>query len=220
MRVALIGTGLALVFSLGGCDQKEPDLGIPKTRDMTELKQSKDTKMSKEELEAARREAGFKSHEEQVAEAKEAYDKMEKGYVKGRVDQYREMLDALGKKLDAIEKAAAKWTKAKDAAGAFAKFEEKYKEEKKEFIDAYMELTEERSRGGNFQVEVDKAVTGWEELVGALGPDTTEEDVKSATEEIRKQITVVSEELDAIEKDESIEADEVEAEGEGKKKKK
>lgn len=219
MRVAAIGSWLVVCFALVGCDSKEePDLGIPKTKSAFDLKQSSDSKMSQEELEEARRKAGFKSHEEQVAEAKAAYDTMEKGYVKGRLDAYRDLLGKLRKELGAIEKAAPKWAKAKDPQAAHAKFDDKYKEAKKAFLDEYNALTENGSRGGNLQVELDRAVKGWEGLVGELGPEITADD-KLATMlgELRTQIETVEKELEAIEKDESIEAEEVEETGEKKK---
>src|SRR5690606_13624577 len=119
MLRSVIASGLIATF-LVACDSgQEPLPDPPKTKGLYDLKQASDTKMSKEELEEARRKAGFKSHEEQIAEAKEAYEKMERGYVKGRVDAYRKLLGDLRKNLDTIEKEAPKWAKAKDPDAAF-----------------------------------------------------------------------------------------------------
>jgi hypothetical protein len=219
MRVANLCSLLVACTVLVGCDSgKEPDLGIPQTKSVYDLKQEKKSKLSPEELAEERRKAGFKSHEEQIAEAKATYEIMEKGYVKGRLPAYRALLASLRKEMDAVEKAAAGFAKAKDPQAAHAKFDEKAKETKKTLLDGYDELTDTGSRGGNFQIELDKAVRGWEGLVKELSPEiAADEGFPAALAEIRKQIDAVEAELEAIEKDDSIEADEVEDEGVAKK---
>lgn len=221
MRVPTLCSWLAVCFVLTGCDSdKEPDMGIPQTKSVYELKQNKSSKLSPEELAEERRKAGFKSHEEQIAEAKETYELMEKGYVKGRLSAYRDLLASLRKEMNAIEKTASTFAKAKDPQAAHAKFDEKYKDTKKAVLDAYDTLTEKGSRGGNLQVELEKAVAGWEGLVKNLSPEVAaDEGFPAALAEIRKQIDLVEAELETIEKDDAIEADEVEDAGDAKKKK-
>jgi uncharacterized protein (DUF885 family) len=212
MRAANLCSLLVMCSLFVGCDtDKEADLGIPQTKSVHDLKQSKKSKLSDEELAEERRKAGFKSHEEQMAEAKETYEKMSKGYVKGRLPAYRDLLAALRKEMTAVEKAAASFGKAKDPEAAHAKFNEKYADTKKAFIERYNDLTEKGAQGGDLQIELEKAVRGWEGLVNGLNPEVAaDEGFPAALAEIRKQIDAVEEELAAIEKDESIEADEVE----------
>jgi hypothetical protein len=219
MRVADLCPWLVMCSLLVGCDSgKDPDLGMPQTKSVYDLKQSKKSQLSDEELAEERRKAGFKTDEEVMAEAKERYEEMEKGYVKGRLPAYRALLASVRKELDAVEKAAASFGKAKDAEGAHAKWAEKYRDKKKALLEEYNELTETGSRGGNLQVELDKAVQGWAGLVAGLSPEVAaDEGFPAALAEIRKQFDVVAEELDAIEKDESIEADEVADASAGKK---
>ena len=219
MRIASLCSVLALCHVLIGCDSgKEPDLGIPQTKSVSDLKQEKKSKLSPEELAEERRKAGFKTQEEQIEEAKQAYDQMEKGYVKGRLPAYRELVASLRKELDAVEKAAAGFAKAKDPQAAHTKFDEKYKDTKKKLIERYDELTEKGSRGGNFQVELDKAVRGWEGLVRELNAEVAaDEGFPAAITEIRNQIEAVEAELGEIAKDDTIEADEVEDAGVAKK---
>jgi hypothetical protein len=220
MRIVDLCPWLVVCSVFVGCDSKEPDLGIPQTKSVYDLKQAKKSELSEEELAEERRKAGFKSHEEQVAEAKETYEKMEKGYVKGRLPAYRDLLASLRKELDAVEKAAASIAKAKDAQAASDKFKEKYRDKKKALIDRYDDLTEKGARGGDLQIELDKAVRGWEGVVKELSPEVAaDEGFPAALTEIRKQFDVVAEALDAIENDESIEADEVADASGGKKKK-
>jgi hypothetical protein len=192
------------------CDSKEePDLGLPETKSLSELKKSTKNEMSKEELEEARRKAGFKDQEELEAEARAAYEASEKSFVKGRVDRYRKLFETLRKKLDQVEKQAPKWASAKDPDAAFGKFQEKYKEETKAFLDEYDELTEKGSRGGDMQAELNKIISTWENLNGDLGPKISEADGFPTTlEAIRKGLDEIEKTIDEIDKDESIEPEE------------
>jgi chromosome segregation ATPase len=163
--------------------------------------------MSKEELEEARRKAGFKSHEERLEEAKAQYDQMEKGYVKGRLSAYRDLVKGLRDKLDEVEKAAPKWAKNE---AAFKKFSEKYKEDNTAFKKQYDELSEQGNRGGNLQVDLGSLVDEWENFNGDLAPQISEaEGFATTLEGLRTKIGDIEKALDEIEKDETIEADEL-----------
>lgn len=204
-----LSLGCLLAFTLG-CDsgEKEPDLGIRKTKSLSELKQAEKSDMSKEELEAARRQAGFKSPEEQRAEALAVYVAREKGYIKGRLGEFRAFMKDLRAELDQLEAAAAKWAKAKKPEAAFEKWQEKYKERSKALLDRYDELTEEGARGGDTKAELDKAVREWESLNAELNPEIAkEEGFPAVLKAIREQLDKVGEEFSAIEKDATIEAE-------------
>ena len=155
-----------------------------------------------------------------MAEAKAIYEDMEKGFVKGRLDSYRAMLKDLRDALKDTESSAGKWAKAKDPEAAFAKWNKGYAEDNKELMKAYRELTEKESRGGNVQVLLGGFMTSWEAFNGDLGGNiSSNEKFAPALTELRKQLDTIETELDAIEKDESVEADPP-PEGKGKKAKK
>lgn len=199
-----------LCTPLAGCDSsdEEPDLGLPKTKSLSELKQESKSEMSKEELEEARRQAGFKSPEEQRAEALAEYTKSEKEYVKGHLKEFRGLVQGLRKRLAMVEKAAKNWLRAKKPEAAFEKFKEKYKESIKEYDDSYDEVTKERSRGGDTLAELEKAVRSWQDLNNDLSPDIAEAEGFEATlTAIREQLDKVEAQLEEIAKDDTIEAD-------------
>ncbi len=211
MRTLVLFSALIAPLALVGCDsEKEPIVEPDKSKKPSELKQASKTEMSAEELAEARKKAGFVSPEEQMAEAKQVYEKMEKEFVKGRMDDYRKTVADLSGALDKVEKASAKWAKAKDPEAAYTKWAEGYSADNKEFMKGYRELTEKESRGGQVQVLLGGVITGWENFNGDLSGKIAENEQFAPTlEELRKKIKELSDELDAIEKDESLEADEV-----------
>jgi chromosome segregation ATPase len=199
-------TVLALVGIVSlGCDKKEDEAKTDdkKTKSIYDVKQASKTEMSEKELEEARRKAGFVPHEERMEEAKAEYDKMEKGYIKGRIPAYRDLLKAVKAKVDDVEKAAPKWV---SAEAAFEKWNGKYKEDVKAIKKKENELTENGSRGGNLQVEITALFEQWDAINGALEPKISESpDFKTAVEAMRTKIGEIDKQLDEIEKDESIE---------------
>lgn len=218
MRLVLACYGFASIMALAACDsQKEPDLGIPKTKDISELQQSSKSKMSKEELDEARRKAGFKTKEDEereMAEAKAAYERSEQAFVKGRVDQYRALIKELRTHLGKVEKAAKKWAEKDDATKEFERFAEAYKKDQTAFFETYDELTEKGSRGGNLQVTLDHAVRSWESLGKELSAEIAKADGFDATlQDIRTKLDEVEATIAEIEKDESVEAEEPEKKG-------
>ena len=209
MRRSLTSIGFFCLLTAGACDDnKEMDLGIKETKSIYDIKQETKSDMTEEELKQARKEAGFKSHEEQIEEAKAAYETMEKAYVKGRLDSYRQLVADLRANLDKIEKAAPSWAKAKDPAQAIEGFKEKQAKPKKELIERYDELSEKGSRGGNLQSDLDQVVKSWEGLLRELSPEALEGDALSTTlESLRKALDGLEKQLQDIEQDESIEAE-------------
>lgn len=208
MRTLALFTALLAPLALTACDsEKEPIVEPNKGKKPSELKQATKAEMSPEELAEARKKAGFVSPEEQMAEAKALYEKDEKAFVKGRLDAYRKMLKDLRGALDSVEKGAAKWAKAKDSDKAFAKFNEGYSKDNKEFMKAYRELTQKESKGGEVQVKLGGFISAWENFNGDLGGKIADNEKFGPTlEDLRKSLTAIETELDAIEKDESIEA--------------
>lgn len=210
----------AISLCVLGCDppKEGENLGIEKSKSIYDVKQKAKTEMSEEELKEARKKAGFKSQDEQLAEAKAMYNEMEKGFVKGRLKGYREMTKGLRAKLDAVEKQAPKWAKNE---AAFTKWAEKYKEEVKEFKKAYSELSEKGTRGGDLQVEIATLLSQWDAFNGDLGPKISEaEGFKKTLEALRTKAGEIEKALDEIEKDESIEPEEAPEDDKGGKKKK
>lgn len=224
MRKTLLFTALLAPLCLAACDSAAEDTPEP-SKKPADLKQKPKSELSKEELAEARRKAGFKSQEEQMAEAKAVYEKMERGYVKARLEPYRDLAKQLSASIDGIEKNAKKWAAAKDPDAAFAKWNEGYKKGKKELMTEYRDLTEKESRGGDVQVILGEVITGWENLSGDLSGKVSEAEGFGPTlEALRKGLGNLETKLAEIESDESVEADEL-PEGakpkkKGKKKKK
>jgi chromosome segregation ATPase len=205
----------ALGLTAIACDKKEEDedLGLKKSKSIYDVKQSTKSEMSKEELEEARRKAGFKSHEERLEEAKAEYSKMEKGYVKARLPAFRDLLEDIRANLDGVEKAAPKWVKS-DAT--FEKWNAKYKDGVKSVKKTHDELTETGNRGGNVEVEINTLLSDWDTFNAELEPKSAEaETFKASLEALRTKIGEIEQELDAIEKDDTIEPEK--AEGDEKK---
>lgn len=211
---------LACVVALAGialaCDQKTDtaDLEAKKTKSVFDVKQSAKNDMSKEELEEARRKAGFKSHEERLEEAKAEYDKMEKGFIKARLAGYRDLMKAVKAELDEVGKAAPKWG---GADPAFEKWNGKYKENVKAVKKKHSELTENGARGGNVEVEINALLTDWDAFNAELNAKTPEADITSALDGMKGKIAEIEKQLDDIEKDDTIVPEESEEKGEDEK---
>jgi hypothetical protein len=223
MRTLALFFALLAPFVLTACDsEKEPIVEPNQGKKPSELKQAKKEEMSAEELAEARKKAGFVSPEEQMAEAKAIYEKEEKAFVKGRLESYRKMIKDLRDALDSVEKGSAKWAKAKDPDKAFTDFNEGYSADNEVFMKAYRELTEKESKGGDVQVKLGGFIYSWEDFNGDLSGDIAQNEKFVPTlEEFRKALTAIESDLDAIEKDEEIEAQPPsDAEGDDEKKKK
>lgn len=208
MRMLVCAIGL--VTGLSACDSGQPKPEPPpKTKSLSELKQTTKTDMSPEELQEARRKAGFADKDE-LAEANiAAMRKGEREYVKTRLDEHRKMLAAVRGLVARVEKEAPKWPKAKDPAKALEKFAEAYKEEVKAVDETYKKLME----GGGAQIDVQAKLVGafrsFEILNGDIGPElAAEEGFATALADLRKELDEIDEELDAIEKDEGLKVDE------------
>jgi len=204
MRSIIVSVAF-LSFAPLGCDsapteEKKADKG----KTAFDLKQGA-PKQSKEELDAARKKAGFKSNEEVMEEAKAKYENDSKVYIKERVKDYRKLLDDVRKKLDEIEKAAPKWA---DKPAAFESWNEKYKKDVSKLIKGYDELTAKGSEGGNTQSVLGTAIQAWEDLGRDLGPEISKQEAFATTlAGIRTQLDAVSKEIDAIEKDDTLVAE-------------
>ncbi len=197
----------ALVLGLTACDtgqakvelepQKAPKSNKPKRPEMTP-----------EELEAARRAAGFKDKDELAEENKAQMAKGEREFVKTRLKEHRAMLEDIRDLLASAEKQAAKWPKAKDPAKAFEKFNEKYKEDQKAVGEVYKKLLD-----GGTMIDIQAKFVGmfraFENFNGDLAPEiAAEEGFAKALEDIRAQLDEIDKELEAIEKDESLKVNE------------
>jgi hypothetical protein len=214
MRHLIVASILALA-PLVACDAPKQEEPVQKAA-KPELKQAADTKMSKEELEEARKKAGFKSFDEEAAENMAAMEKGEREFVKRRLPKYREAMKTVRGFVDEIEKQSATWPKAKDPQAAFDKFAEKYKEDMKAFMESYNELTENGIRGGALAATIGAAMRSLADLNNDLSPEIAgEASFKTALEEIRKSLDAVDKDLDAIEKDETLDATGAEGESDG-----
>lgn len=208
---------LGLLLGLSACDSGQPKIETPPpTKSFSDLKQAAKTDMSPEELEEARRKAGFKDKDELAEENIAVMKKGEREYVKTRLAEHRELLETVRGLIDRVEKEAPKWAKAKDAAKAFEKFSEKFKEDTKAVDETYKKLME----GGGAQIDIQAKLIGafrsFELLNGDLGPEiSAEEKFGTAISELRKELDELDKELEAIEKDESLKVNEnYEPEGE------
>lgn len=205
-------THLVLATSLGltlGCDSKKEEIAPQKTKSLSELQQDVKDERSPEELEKARKEAGFQDPEEAAKANIAAMEKGEREFVKTRVDKYKEMAKAFRGHVDALEKDAKGWAEAKDAQKAFDKWVEGYKEDVKGFFKNYNELSENGIRGGALAATISKALRTWENVNNDLGPEISKEaNFEKSLGELRTMIDDIDKEIEAIEKDESLKVNE------------
>lgn len=203
----VVALGLFVCTAAFACDNTnriEKDLP-PAAKNLADMKQKPTSTASKAELEEARKKAGFKSYEEQLAEAKAASEHDSKLYIKGKLADYRKLVEAVRKKIDEVEKAATKWADAKDAQKQFDKFVEKYKKDASELTKSYDELTGKGLEGGDTQVIFADAMNDWENLRGDLAPDIAKQErFAPSLAELRAKLDKLSQALDAIEKDDTL----------------
>jgi hypothetical protein len=206
MRSFVCATGL--VIGLAACDSGQPKAEPPpKTKGIGELKQTTKTDMSPEELEEARRKAGFADPDQLAKENIEVMRKGEREYVKTRLAEHRALSKTLRGLVDRVEKEAPKWPKAKDAAKAFEKFAEGYKEEVKAFEASYKKLMEVAT-GIDVQAKLAGVKDAFELVTNDLGPElSTAEGFAAAVAKVRTQLDEIDKELEAIEKDETLKVD-------------
>src|SRR5690606_19852019 len=114
------------------------------------------TDMTPEELEEARRKAGFKDKDELAEENIAVMRKGEREYVKTRLAEHRALLASVRGLVDRVEKEAPKWAKAKEPAKAFEKFSKKHEEDTKALDETYKALME----GGGSQIDVQAKLVG------------------------------------------------------------
>jgi hypothetical protein len=194
---------LSLVASLAACDNNKPEEKAPSKKGVFDLKQSSSSTATKEELEEARRKAGFKSNEEVMAEARAKDSLNGKLWIKERLKDYRKLVDDVRKKVDEIEKSAPKWKDAK----AFEAWNDKYKKDVSKLMKGYDELTAKGTEGSDTQSVLAEAMRAWEDLRGDLGPEIAnekEEAFKGALANIRTKLDEFAKALDAIEKDDTV----------------
>lgn len=218
MRLLVCAIGLAL--GLAACDSGKPkEEPPPKTKSLSELKQTTKTDMSPEELEEARRKAGFADKDQLAEENIAVMRKGEREYVKTRLAEHREMLKTMRGLIDELEKEAPKWPKAKDPAKAHEKFAEGYKEKVKALDETNKKLMESAT-GIDVQAKLIGAYRSFETVNDDLGPElAAAEGFATSIADLRKQLDEIDKELDAIEKDETLKIDEsYKPEGDAKKK--
>jgi hypothetical protein len=191
---------LTFALALAGCDdaRKEKLNTHKQTRDLKDY----NPEMTPEELAKAREAAGHSSADELAAENARMFEKGAREWIKTRMAEYRDFLADFRDHIDTIEKEAPKWKDDK----AFAKFDEKYKERAKAFVETYDELTAKGVEGGNTQAELSKAFRDWEALKDELGPGVGDsERFPEILKAIRDTLDVVGKALDDIEADETLE---------------
>lgn len=197
--VTFASVGL-LALSLVACDAKKTDLRDFKKGpvDVHKIK----VEMTPEELAAARKAAGHDSMDEIAAENAKMFEKGAREYVKTRLPEYRDLVAELRGYLDDIEKQAPKW---KDDA-TFGKYNDKYKDKVKSFLEVYDVLTAEGVEGGNTQADLGWAIRAWEALNADLGPGVADnEQLPVAIKDIRDRLVKVEAALTEIEEDETLE---------------
>lgn len=196
LSLALLTSALALA----GCDEarKEKLNTHKQTRDLKDY----NPEMTPEELAKVREGSEHSSADELAAENARMFEKGAREWIKTRMAEYRDFLADFRDHIDTIEKEAPKWKDDK----AFAKFDEKYKERAKAFVDTYDELTAKGVEGGNTQAELSKAFRDWEALKDELGPGVGDsERFPEILKGIRDTLDVVAKALDDIEADETLE---------------
>lgn len=209
MRRSVFVISIVLGLTATACDAKKDEPLVPETKNIGDLKQEVKDKRTPEELEKARREAGFLDPEEEAKANMAAMEKGEREFIKTRLDKYREMTKGLRAHLDSIDKEAKNWAKAKNAQKAFDKFVEGYKKDVKDFTTAYNEVSENGIRGGKLAASIGKTLRAWENVNNDLSPEISKAaNFDKSLTDIRTALDAIEKELDAIEKDETLKAGE------------
>lgn len=204
-RLSVKRVAVAGLLTMAACDTGQPKVEPPpKTKSIGDLKQSAKTDMTPEELEEARRKAGFKDSDELAKENIAVMAKGEREFVKTRLAEHRELVKGLRGLLATVEKQAPKWVKAKDPKAAYDKFATTYKEDTAALTETYKKLLE-----GGTQIDIQAKFVGafraFENLNGDLGPElAADEKLGKALEDLRGQLDTIEKELEAIEADDSL----------------
>ncbi len=224
MKTPLAIVALSLFLGpVAGCDGGEKksiaDQIGPATKNSTDVKAAA-PKVSEEELQKRRKEAGYKTKEEVdaelAAENAKMFEKGDREFVKARLKDYRKITADTRKLVDDIEKEAGKWSAAKDPQKAFDKSGEALGKRAKEIQKALDKLTEKGTKGGNTQATLNKAYRPLEELAGALGPDLAKQPAFAETlKTIRAGLDESEAAFTEIEKDATLEASKFAKPGEG-----
>ncbi len=197
----------ALVLGLTACDTGQAKVELEPQK-APESKKPKKPEMTPEELQAARRAAGFKDKDELAEENIATMKKGEREYVKTRLAEHRAMLKTIRDLLARAEKDAPKWAKAKNPQKAFDKFSEKYKEDTKALSEVNKKLFESAT-GIDVQAKFIGAYRAFENLNGDLAPEiSAEEGFAKAITDLKAQLDEIDKDLEAIEKDESLKVNE------------
>ena len=206
MRSSLLTLSTVLALSTLACDAKKEDsLVAAKTKGAPEPKQTRADTRTPEELEKARKEAGFTNPDDAAKANIAAMEKGEREYVKTRLAAYREMVKNLRAHVDSIDKGAQAWAKAKDPQKAFDKFAKGYKKDVKSFKTSYGELTEHGSRGGNLAALIGKTLRTWENVNNDLSPEISKAgNFAASVSSLRTAIDEIEADLTVIDKDESL----------------
>ena len=204
MRLSVPLFSTLLILSPLACDSK-PVEPPKKTKSLSELEQEvKDTR-TPEELEKARREAGFTDPAEEAKANMAAMEKGEREFVKTRLVKYREVTKSLRGHIDNVEKQAKAWATAKDAQKSFDKFVEDYKGDVTKFYTNYNELTENGIRGGALAASLGKALRSWEDINNDLSPEIAKEaNFDKSLTDLRALVDEIDKEFDAIDKDDTL----------------
>jgi hypothetical protein len=205
-KSTIVACGLVFALASAGCDRRE-EVAPAKTKNLNELKQAAAEK-SAEELAEARKEAGWKSNDEVLSEAKDKYERDSKIYIKTRLAAYRKLVDDIRMQVDTLEKEAASWEAAKDPQKVIASFSARAKKDKTAILARYKEITTNGTEGGNTQVALAETVQTWEGLLGDSSAELAKsESFKTRLADVRKKLDELSKTLDEIGKDATLAAD-------------
>lgn len=209
LAVAALSLFLGPVAGCGGGGEKKSiaDQIGPATKNIADVKA--DTKVSEEELQRRRKEAGFVSKEEAdakiAAENAKMFEKGDREYVKARLKEYRALTADTRKLLDDIEKESGKWVAAKDPQKAFDKASEDLGKRAKALQKTIDTLSEKGIKGGNTQAILNKVFRPLAELSDALAPDISKQEAFPKTlTDIRAALTEAEAAFTEIEKDETL----------------
>ncbi len=203
-RFVVVGA-LTLALSACGGEQKSiADQIGPASKKPSELKIKKKT-MSPEELAEARRKSGFVDPEEERAKIAKQMEKGEREFVKTRLKKFRALTKDFEARITELEKAVAKWAKAKDPQRPFDKFKGKFMKPARKLMKTQRKLSENNARGGKTNELLIMALRTWDDLLSDLGPDlANNERYPEIIKKVREQLAKVNEMLDDIEKDEDL----------------
>lgn len=161
--------------------------------------------MTPEELAETRRKAGFLDGAALAEERAAAREQVARTYVRTRMTEYRDVVKALRRSVDEIERAARRWLRAGDRQRAYERWRGGFRRRADRTSAEYGRLDADGVDGGRTQALLAQAYRGWEDLKEDLSGDVAEDPrFMGLVSNVREALDAVAAALDDIQHDDAL----------------